>query len=151
VKGTTPPDSTRTGFKGNEIAIEAGLQAKTYGKTPSEIMFADELTRAERFWLNAQVRAATAQFVNEKREEQQDAATSAGAADPQQQRELHDRQDDRAQTRESMEQAGMQAPSAKGQLQQLQEKKSQEADAESLLGDDPDLSGPSDGDNRGDQ
>jgi hypothetical protein len=126
------------------VAIEAGLQAKTYGKTPSEIMHADELSRAERFWLNAQVRAATAQFVNEKKEQQRDNATSAGTADPREEQELHDRQDSRADTRESMQQAGMQAPSPDGQKQRLQELQQQEEQAESILSD------PSDAEDGGD-
>ena len=105
-------------------------------------MHANELSRAERFWLNAQVRAATAQFVNEKRDEQQDARQSAGAADPNQERDLHDRQDSRADTRESMQQAGMQAPSTTGQKQRLQELREQEEQAESILSDPSD---PEDG------
>lgn len=121
MKTTHQRASTPTGFKNNRVAIEAGLQAKTYGKTPSEIMHADSLTRAERFWLNAQVRAATAHFLNEQADEQQSRAQSAGTASAQDEQELHDRQDSRADTRESMEQAGMQAPSTDGQLQRLQE------------------------------
>ena len=137
--------STPTAFKNNELAIEAGLQAENYGKTPAEIMHATDLSPADRFWLNAQVRAATAQFKQRKQEEAQGAHTSAGTATPQQERELHERQDERAQTRESMQEAGMNAPSPDGQLQQLREVEQAEQEAESLLSGQSDGSDPDGG------
>lgn len=144
--------STRTGFKNNAIAIEAGLQASEYGKTPAEIMYANDLSPADRFWFNAQVRAATAEFKERKQEEARDAQSSAGAASPQEQREMHDRQNDRANARESMQEAGMNAPSPDGQLSQLQELQEQEAQAESIFDGDADPSGPGESpDSGGDQ
>jgi len=127
------------------LAIEAGLQAENYGKTPAEIMYATDLSPADRFWFNAQVRAATAQFKQQKQEEARDAQSSAGAATPQQERELHERQDERAKTRESMQEAGMDAPSPDGQLQQLREVEQAEQEAESLLSGQPDGSDPDGG------
>lgn len=125
--------STLTDFQNNPLALEAGLQAEEYGKTPAEIMHATELTPAERFWLNAQVRAATSKFKKKRHEEQRDGATSAGAADRQQKKELQKRQSDRADTRESMMDAGMNAPTPDGQLSTLSQVQNEEDRSESLL------------------
>jgi len=108
-------------------------------------MHATDLTPAGRFWFNAQVRSATAQFKKKKQEEARNNADSPGTADPQQRRELHQRQEDRAKTRESMQQAGMHAPSPDGQLSTLDQVRQDEQQAESLLDDDTDGSDQSGG------
>lgn len=82
-------------------------------------MDANDLPAAKRFWLNAQVRAATAAYKQERREDAQAQRTSAGVADPSDHRDMHNRQSDRADLRESMEQSGQTSPSLDGQLDML--------------------------------
>jgi len=110
----------------------------------------NDMPPAEQFWFNAQVRAATAKFMNEQREQARDSATSAGVADPQQERELHQRQEDRANARESMQEAGMHAPSPDGQLQQLNELQQQREQSESIFSGDADGSDPKESPDAGD-
>lgn len=56
-------------------------------------------------------------------------------ASPHEKNELHDEQEQRARLRESMEQAGQQAPSPEGQLDRLEELQNQREQAEPLFPD----------------
>lgn len=89
-------------------------------------------TALEAFWTDAAVRQATVQFQKEQRDDAQ-SGTNAGAATGQQKDELHDEQEQRARLRESMEQAGQQAPSPEGQLERLEELRAEREQADTEL------------------
>lgn len=120
-------------FRGNPIAIQAGLIGEKYGERPHKVLgLEQEQTRLEAFWTDAAVRQATVEFQNERKKEAQQGGTKAGTATPQEKNQLHGEQEQRAKLRESMEQAGKQAPSPEGQLDQLQEIREQREQAEPL-------------------
>jgi len=110
-----------TNFKDNPIAIQAGLIGSEYGQRPHKVLGLHGKTDLEAFWLDAAVRQATVQFRKERQEQAQNQRTGAGTASAQQHNELHAEQEQRADLRESMEQAGQQAPSPEGQLERLDE------------------------------
>lgn len=76
-------------------------------------------TDLEAFWTDATVRHAATTYKNEKKKEAQQNHDSAGAASPQEKSQLQNEQEQRAKLRESMKQAGKQAPSGEGQLDRL--------------------------------
>lgn len=105
------------------MAIQAGLIGSEYGVRPYRVLGLHEQTDLEAFWTDAAVRQATAQF----KKEQVDNAdpNSAGTATKHEKKQLHNEQEQRADLRESMEQAGQQTPSPEGQLERLDELRSQ--------------------------
>jgi len=98
--------------------------AEAYGRTPAEILFAgtdgQHLSRIEEFHLNADVFTATRLYEEEHRTEDGQ-APGPGAASPAEKRQLVQRTEERAQRRESMEEAGRLTPSPHEQLDQLDE------------------------------
>lgn len=117
------------------MAIQAGLIGEEYGERPHKVLGLHGKTDTEAFWLDAAVRNATVQFKKERQEQARSGGTGAGVATPQQKDELQSEQEQRANLRESMEQAGQQTPSAEGQLERLDEIQEQREQAESLFPD----------------
>jgi len=97
------------------------MMAREYGYTPTEIMGMTGLHRAKRFHLDFDIYAATSMFIQEERERRMDQQDprSARVASPQERTNMIQDETSRAKQRESMDQAGMDAPSPEGQIQQL--------------------------------
>lgn len=103
--------------------LKAGLMAREYGYTPTEILGIQNMAQGQRFHLDYDIYAATASHIEEQREQRRDQMNprNSRVASPQERTNMIQDQEDRAKQRESMDQAGMQAPSPDGQLSQLEE------------------------------
>lgn len=113
----TSETTTKNPFAEHPIAIEAGLQGKTYGHLPSELLGADRhLSKIQQFWLNSKIRAATAKHIEDSRRDGQ----SAGVATQREKEELVEQQDQRAKNREQMQETGVSTGSLEGQLDALE-------------------------------
>lgn len=90
---------------------------ETYGVLPTDVM----KRRPRDFWLNAQIRAATEQFKADQRADAQAGAQGPGVATPAEKRDLAQRQEQRADQREDMEEAGQKTVDADDQLAALED------------------------------
>jgi hypothetical protein len=114
--------------------LKAGLMAREYGYTPTEMLGVNHLPTGKRFHLDYDIYAATSRHIEDQREqrrEQMDPSSSRVAA-PQERQNMIQDQHERAEQRESMEQAGMNAPSPEGQLSQLDEIMQQRDEAKQM-------------------
>jgi hypothetical protein len=114
--------------------LKAGLMAREYGYTPTEMLGVNHLPTGTRFHLDYDIYAATSKHIEEQREqrhEQMDPSSSRVAA-PQERQNMIQDQHQRAEQRETMEQAGMNAPSPEGQLSQLDEIMQQREEAKQM-------------------
>lgn len=99
------------------------------------------MAQADRFHLDFDIYAATSQYLKDQRDQarQNQDPTSAQVGSPEEQSNMIEDKTSRAKQRESMEQAGMKAPSPDGQLQQLdeimEERSAAQPDADSEQGD----------------
>lgn len=75
------------------------------------------------FWLNYEVLGAWSAKKEELRDERQAAQGGPGAATPREREKLVEENEQRAEQREAMEEAGMKAPSVDGQASRLDELK----------------------------
>ena len=119
--------------------LKAGLMAREYGYTPTEMLGMNHMATGTRFHLDYDIYAATAQHIEEVREERREQANpgSSRVASPQERDTMIKSQHERAEQRESMEQAGMKAPSPEGQLSQLEEVMQQREQAKQIQDPDP--------------
>lgn len=109
------------------MAIEAGLVGAEYGVRPSTILGAADLPPTERYRLDADVFAAQKEFEGAVRERARESATDGTS--PREQRDLVASQQGRADQREQMAQAGLQAPAPDGQVDRLAAVREQRAEA----------------------
>lgn len=95
--------------------------AREYGYRPTEIMETESMAAIDRFHMDFDIHAATSMFIEDKREEARDVndPRSARVGSTQEQNSMIQEQTERADQRDAMEQAGMNAPSPTGQMQQL--------------------------------
>jgi hypothetical protein len=114
--------------------LKAGLMAREYGKLPSEVLGEHDLATGTRFHLDYDIYAATSRHIQEIREEQREQMdpNSSRVASHRDRKDMIQDQESRADQRESMEQAGMQAPSPDGQMSTLQELKQERAEAKQM-------------------
>ena len=108
--------------------------AREYGKTPTEILGERHLPTGKRFHLDYDIYAATSRHIEELREEQREQANpnSSRVGSPRERKNMIQDQNSRADQRESMEQAGMKAPSPDGQMSTLEEIKQQRDEARQM-------------------
>jgi len=114
--------------------LKAGLMAREYGKLPTAILGERGLATGTRFHLDYDIYAATSQHieeVREKRREEQD-PNSSRVGSTMERKEMVQDQESRAKQRESMEQAGMKAPTPDGQMSTLEELKQERAEAKQM-------------------
>lgn len=103
--------------------LKAGLMAREYGYTPTEMLGVNHLPTGKRFHLDYDIYAATSHHIEEvrkKRREQMDPRSSR-VGSPRERQDMIQEQNERAKQTESMKQAGMKASSPEGQLSQLDE------------------------------
>jgi len=114
--------------------LKAGLMAREYGKTPTEILGETHLATGKRFHLDYDIYAATSRHIEEKREERREEMNpdSSRVGSPRDRQNMIQDQQSRADQRESMEQAGMKAPSPDGQMSTLKEIKQQRDEARQI-------------------
>jgi len=114
--------------------LKAGLMAREYGKTPTEILGETHLATGKRFHLDYDIYAATSRHIEEKREERREEMNpdSSRVGSPRDRQNMIQDQNSRAEQRESMEQAGIKAPSPEGQMSTLDEIKQQKAEARQM-------------------
>ena len=103
--------------------LKAGLMAREYGYTPTEILGIQHYPQGKRFHLDYDIYAATSSHIESVRKERRESMNprNSRVASPQERNDMIQDQNERAKQRESMDQAGMQAPSPEGQLSQLDE------------------------------
>ena len=93
----TPPS-----FDGNNIIVNAGMMAETYGVLPHKVLQADNLLPMDRFTLDLDVMEAT-NLAKERMDDNGMDPNSPGSASSGQFRELAQDQNRRAEQREAME------------------------------------------------
>lgn len=120
--------------------LKAGLMAREYGKLPSEVLGEHRLATGTRFHLDYDIYAATSRHIEEVREERREEMdpNSSRVGSPRERKEMIQEQESRADQREQMEQAGMQAPSPEGQLSRLDELKQERQEAKQMREQAPD-------------
>lgn len=103
--------------------LKAGLMAREYGYTPTEMLGVNHLPTGKRFHLDYDIYAATSHHIEEVRKDRQKQMdpSSSRVGSPRETQDMIQDQNERADQSESMKQAGMQAPSPEGQLSQLDE------------------------------
>ena len=108
--------------------------AREYGKTPTEILGERHLPTGTRFHLDYDIYAATSRHIEEVREERREQMDpdSGRVGSPRDRQNMIQDQNSRADQRESMEQAGMKAPSPDGQMSTLDELKQERAEARQM-------------------
>lgn len=119
--------------------LKAGLMAREYGRTPTEMLGIDQMATGKRFHLDYDIYAATSIHIQEQREQKREQMdpSSSRVASPQDRDTMIQEQNERAEQRESMEQAGMNAPSPEGQLSQLDKIMAEREEAKQMQDPDP--------------
>jgi len=95
--------------------------AREYGMRPTEILGETGLPGGRQFHLDYDVYAATAQHIEEQREQAREQADprSSRVASPEERTDMATGKESRAKQREQMQQAGMKAPTPDGQMSTL--------------------------------
>lgn len=101
--------------------LKAGLMAREYGYTPTEMLGINDIPTGQRFHLDADIFAATNAHIEEQREQNQEQMdpSSNRVASPHERKQMARGKEERAKQREQMQQAGMNAPSPEGQMSRM--------------------------------
>lgn len=121
--------------------------AREYGMLPSEILGERNLPTGTRFHLDYDIYAATARHIEEQREQKREEMdpSSSRVGSIHERKQMARNKEELAEQRESMEQAGMKAPSPDGQMSKLESLKEKRAEARQMQSKTPDTVGDLDG------